>query len=228
MAGVCESAFAYDQLTKALPPKIMKKYDEVQASLVVEKAGMQHLLCKCPQCEFQAMLPETEMIFHCPDCQFASCRKCEEPPHIPLRCEEVEKKDETNARLKIEEAMTKARVRSCPKCAKKFYKTEGCNKMCCPTCKTYICYVCREQIDPKVGYKHFCQTPHCTHGSCKKCPLYSKSEEDDLRAAREAGIKTAEMLKVQYSKDGVAVGNENGDGSKSIKLDLEKILENPT
>jgi len=39
----CTSAFAYAQLTKALPPKIMKKYDELQASLVVEKAGMKDL-----------------------------------------------------------------------------------------------------------------------------------------------------------------------------------------
>jgi len=219
----CTSAFTYDQLTKALPPKIMKKYDELQATLVVEKAGMKDL-CKCPHCDFAAMLPETEMLFNCPNCRIVTCRKCGEPPHIPLRCEEVEKKGETNARLRIEEAMTKARVRSCPNCAKKFYKVEGCNKMCCPSCQTKICYVCRKRIDSHVGYKHFCQTPHCNHKSCNKCPLYSKSEEDDLRAAREAGLKTAEMLNVRQLEDDTV----GGDGPQSIRLDLEKILENPT
>ena len=142
----CQSWFSREQLIKSLNDKVMKKYDELQDSLVLEKAGLDDL-CKCPECDFQASLPESEMVFQCPSCAFESCRKCGEESHIPLRCEEVEKKTETSGRLQVEEAMTKARIRHCPKgCKQGFYKTEGCNKMTCPTCKTYICYVCRAEI----------------------------------------------------------------------------------
>ena len=161
------------------------------------------------------MLPETQMIFCCPHCGYESCRHCGEPPHIPLKCSEVEKKDETSARLQIEEAMTQARIRHCPKgCKKGFYKTEGCNKMTCPTCQTHMCYVCRKEIPESVGYKHFCQKPHCDHKSCNKCQLYSKTEEDDLRAAREAGIKTA-----------AAIQSSGKDQDGSIRIDMNAILK---
>eukprot|EP01083_Nonionella_stella_P251152 866828_1 len=153
-------------------------------------------LAKCPQCDFQASLPESEKILECPQCGFESCRLCGEESHIPLRCEEVEKKTETSARLQVEEAMSKARIRHCPKgCKQGFYKVEGCNKMTCPTCKTFICYQCRAEIPKNIGYAHFCQTPQCDHKSCNKCQLYSKAEEDDLRASQEAGLRVAQELK---------------------------------
>lgn len=41
----------------------------------------------------------------------ASFRKCKEPNHIPLRCDEVEKPDELKARIYIEDRMTEALVR---------------------------------------------------------------------------------------------------------------------
>ena len=238
MSG-CQSFFSTEQLRRSLSKKVMKKYDELQTALVLEKAGLDGL-CKCPKCDFQASLPETEMVFDCPSCGFESCRKCGEPSHIPLRCEEVEKKTETSARLQVEEAMTQARIRHCPKgCKQGFYKVEGCNKMTCPQCKTFICYVCRAEIprvrisstgvicavielffsqknfpqsfNQSVGYQHFCQKPHCNHkaGKCEGCPLYSNAEEDDARAAREAGLKAVQDLKGNAKTENAAEKMEN-------------------
>jgi TRIAD3 protein (E3 ubiquitin-protein ligase RNF216) len=70
--------------------------------------------------------------------------QCDEESHIPLKCSEVEKKTDTSDRVKLEEAMTKARVRQCPseKCKTRFYKIEGCNKMTC-SCGIHVCYICR-------------------------------------------------------------------------------------
>ena len=153
----------------------------------------------CPKCNYQAELPPTQMIFHCPavECGQETCRKCGEPAHIPLKCSEVEKKRETQGRLKVEEAISNAKIRTCPKpgCGKKFVK-EGneCNKMTC-ACGTFSCYVCRALITREVGYQHFCRTPHCTHASCEQCPLYSNVEEDDKRAMREAGFEAAEQVR---------------------------------
>ena len=219
----CRSNFQYELLEKALPPKVMAKYNELQASLAVETAGVADL-CSCPKCDFKAVLPPTEMIFRCPveGCRFESCRKCREPSHIPLRCEEVEKQPETDGRKVVEEAMTSARIRTCPKptCGKKFFKADGCNKMTCP-CKINICYVCRAQIPKNVGYQHFCQTFQCKHISCGKCPLYSNATEDDLRAAKEAGEMAAEEVRQKSLVNSVLK-----DGKGVVRVDVEALLKN--
>jgi len=204
----CKSFFSRDSLQKSLSDKVMAKYDELQASLVLEKAGLMSELVKCPQCDFQASLPESEKILECPQCGFESCRLCGEESHIPLRCEEVEKKTETSARLQVEEAMSKARIRHCPNkgCKQGFYRVEGCNKMTCPTCKTFICYQCRKELstNPSNGLAHFCLTFGCDHKSCNKCQLYPEAEEDDLRASQEAGLLVAQKLKNNHATGDVA------------------------
>ena len=162
------------------------------------------------------------MIFHCPDadCAQETCRNCLEPAHIPLKCSEVEKKSETHGRLRVEEAITAAKIRTCPKagCGKKFLKTEGgCNKMTCPGCQTLSCYICRALIPKGIGYKHFCQVPHCQHKNCNACPLFSKNvEQDDLRAMREAGLHAAEEVRGQSLQ--AATPTE-------IRVDVDRILE---
>lgn len=94
--------------------------------------------------------------------------------------------------------------------------------MTCPTCKSFICYVCRQLIPKNVSYKHFCQTPHCQHHHCKKCPLYSNAEEDDKRAAKEAGLKALEEIQKEQQ------GAENGDGNEKTKrIDVDELLRAP-
>ncbi|CAF5216391.1 unnamed protein product, partial [Rotaria magnacalcarata] len=81
------------------------------------------------------------------------------PNHIPLRCDEVEKGIELEMRKFIEEHVTEAMIRKCPRCTQRFYKVEGCNKMTCSSCGLFICYVCRETIN---GYDHFTNNERCT------------------------------------------------------------------
>lgn len=184
----------------------------------------------CPKCNYQAELPPTQMIFHCPvaECGQETCKKCGEPAHIPVKCSEVEKKHETKGRLKVEEAISNAKIRMCPKpgCGKKFVKEgTGCNKMTC-ACGAFSCYVCRALILRQVSYKHFCQTPHCNHTSCGQCPLYSNVEEDDKRAMREAGIQAAEMvrgeslLSVSKTLSGVAATLPS-----EVRVDVDSLLK---
>ena len=77
---------------------------------------------------------------------------------------------------KVAEAMTQAKVRKCPNCAISFLKVSGCNKMKCPMCKTYMCYICRVPV-PKNGYDHFCQHSYDTCRKCNFCPLWTKNDE---------------------------------------------------
>lgn len=207
--GQCTATFDRTQLLHALPAKVMEKYDEASFLANLLKANIDGL-CKCPKCEFSAILPETENIFFCPNvqCRFESCRFCGEESHIPLRCSEVEKKSDIDARKSVEEAMANARIRECPTCHKRFFKEEGCNKMTC-ACGTKICYVCRVKIN---DYTHFCQQPHCSHNlaTCNKCPLYSNSVEEDKDAVRRAASRGTANVPA---------------GSEIAKLNVEKLIQ---
>lgn len=160
MTSGCASGFREGQLRKALSDKVMKKYDELQFAAVIESAQMKDVF-KCSKCQYIAVRDESlpPLLFNCPQCLFKSCTECGEEFHPRIRCDQVESKNETDGRTKVEEAMTLALVRICPKplCKKKILKNEGCNKMTC-ACGTLLCYVCGKEILSTVGYKHFCQT----------------------------------------------------------------------
>lgn len=193
----CEGFFPDSMLRQALPETTFQKYQEAVARDVV--SGAQIPLVTCCKCSLQVELEESAgIVLVCPSCTQETCRLCGEEAHIPLRCSEVEKKTQTNARLTVEEAMTEARLRLCRKCKTKFYKTEGCNKMTC-TCGAILCYICRADIS-KIGYAHFCQAPHCDHSKCNKCKLFSDSTEDDRIAMYEAGLTALHVsLQLLYS-----------------------------
>ena len=59
-----------------------------------------------------------------------------------------------------------------------------------------------------LALEHFCQTPHCNHKTCNKCRLWTKDEEDDARAMKEAGLKAAK--------------------NQDVQIDIDKILKDPT
>ena len=160
MASDCTSGFREGQLRKALSEKVLMKYNELQYAAVIESANMTDI-SKCTKCHFLAVRDDAlpPLLFHCPQCSFKSCTECREEYHPNIRCDQVESKNETNGRTTVEEAMTLALVRTCPRplCRKKFLKTDGCNKMTC-SCGCFVCYVCGMEIPANVGYTHFCQT----------------------------------------------------------------------
>ena len=82
--------------------------------------------------------------------------------------------------------MTQVRLRQCHKCSKKFFKSDGCNKMTC-SCGASICYICRKDISAD-GYQHFCNISNCTHVNCGGCQLYYDPKEDDKQAMRDAAL----------------------------------------
>lgn len=92
----------------------------------------------------------------------------------------------------VSDQMSLRKVRICPSCGLQYTKGDGCNKMKCPECSTYMCYICKEQID---GYSHFCQhvrTPAALGGAsacdkCDKCDLWKCHDEPQIiKAGNEA------------------------------------------
>eukprot|EP01041_Mallomonas_annulata_P003427 gene3427-6798_t len=208
----CEGTFSERMLTLALPEK------EATIKHAVDAAKMDDLMT-CHNCQLQVVLStDAGKVLTCPRCAKQTCRECQEEAHVPLKCSEVEKKGHKDQRVALEEAMTKARLRQCFKCKANFYKTEGCNKMTC-ACGAFMCYICQQDLS-KVGYAHFCQTPHCTHKECGKCVLYSNSVEDDRRAMYEAGLQVVGNLSV------TAEGRAGGTGTtdSTMAMTAEQVL----
>jgi len=210
MSAGCESGFQEGQLRKALSEKVKKKYDDLQYAAMVESSGLD--ISKCPKCEFMAVADErgSPLLFHCPKCNYRSCRKCGDDYHPDIRCDQVESKKEMGGRTKVEEAMTNALVRTCPRpmCRRKFLKESGCNKMTC-SCGALVCYVCNQEIPASVAYKHFCQTPHCNHSKCNKCPLYVDTTQADKVKVANAAKKAARSVR------------------KNVKVDVNAMLKDP-
>eukprot|EP01122_Echinamoeba_exundans_P001462 TRINITY_DN11511_c0_g1_i1.p1 TRINITY_DN11511_c0_g1~~TRINITY_DN11511_c0_g1_i1.p1 ORF type:complete len:674 (+),score=114.40 TRINITY_DN11511_c0_g1_i1:55-2076(+) len=226
----CKERFAISQLQRALPPKMYKKLVDRIADLEVRKAGIENLH-QCPHCDYMAEVANPdEKVFKCmnPECGKETCILCKEPSHIPLRCEEVEKKHETDFRKTIEEELSEALVRVCPKCKARFLKSDGCNKISCQ-CGTLLCYVCRETIPPKIGYSHFCaHTRSPMHmGKCKecnKCYLFLKDTEAEDEKLVEAARKAAEERARAQNPDLAAKVKEIGgkDDGKPKKKKAKK------
>ncbi|RXG70540.1 E3 ubiquitin-protein ligase [Armadillidium vulgare] len=189
LEGECKSPFSLGTLKRLLKPSIFSNLLKRKQAEEIAAAGIDDLE-SCPFCNFATIMPNKEdKVFKClnPECLKDSCRLCKELNHIPLRCQEVEKKKQTDARTFLENEMTEAMIRECFKCKKRFIKEEGCNKMVC-SCGAMMCYLCKQPIS---GYNHFAPDNNrssTTKNSQNKCPLWSNSlklhaEEVQKRAA---------------------------------------------
>ncbi|KAL2829279.1 hypothetical protein BDW59DRAFT_38650 [Aspergillus cavernicola] len=203
----CQAIFARPHLKEVLGSSLMEKLDSLQQDDEVRKAGLDGLE-DCPFCDFKAVLPpvEEDREFRCenPSCQVASCRLCKEKSHIPLTCEESKKDKGLTERHEVEEAMSKALIRNCPKCSVKIVKEFGCNKLQCPQCRTLMCYICQKDIT-KDGYGHFGRA--CAQDDA----MMQEREEREVREAEKAAIEkilaenpgmTEEELRVKHPRTG--------------------------
>ncbi|XP_018569505.1 E3 ubiquitin-protein ligase RNF216-like [Anoplophora glabripennis] len=154
---------------------MFSKWAQKKAVAEIKAAGIEELE-SCPFCDFAYIPNESDKIFRClnPDCMKESCRKCKEPNHLPLKCEEVEKDENVKARTYIENKMTEALLRKCWHCGINFIKDEGCNKMTCP-CGASMCYLCRE---PVTDYSHF---KWMSNDKYELCPLFSEDKKTNSR-----------------------------------------------
>nr|XP_031826139.1 uncharacterized protein LOC116424202 isoform X2 [Nomia melanderi] len=175
----CNEEFNLSTLERILSPTQFSILISKKQEQEVMAAGLPGLV-SCPFCTFASIPPPEDKIFKClnPECMKESCRLCKELNHVPLRCYE-EKTDK--ARLVLEEKMTEALVRKCYKCAKPYFKEDGCNKITC-SCGAIMCYICDKQIE---GYGHF------NNGSC---PLESDNRTLNADTVNEVLKQTLKYL----------------------------------
>lgn len=58
-----------------------------------------------------------------------TCRKCQKPDHLPKSCEEYAADLKTDTIHKVEEAMTEALLKRCPKCSLPILKEDGVSSL---------------------------------------------------------------------------------------------------
>ncbi|KAF8499743.1 hypothetical protein F5888DRAFT_1685256 [Russula emetica] len=193
----CKMGFPESELRRILPTKLFDLYEQIRQRRDIELAELEGLE-ECPFCDYKVVLDvdfETDKVLTCQNeaCLKVSCRKCKKEDHLPKSCEEMEEDKMLDGKHAIEEAMTRALMRNCPKCQKAFVKEYGCNKMICTYCSAMSCYVCRSVIH---GYEHFDQSrprdAQPASSSSKKCPLWDSAGD---RHAKEVAAAADKALK---------------------------------
>ena len=133
----CDLIVSVNELKRCVDDKVLKQLFIIEGQNAVAMANLPGLV-KCYKCGFEATIDGSET-FHCPVCQAETCPGCGEPAHQGISCEAMKNIDKDRI---VEEKMNEAVIRVCPKCKAQFMKEEGCNKMECPRCHTWICYWC--------------------------------------------------------------------------------------
>ena len=177
----CDMDIPMSELERMIPEKTLQRLFQTEAINDIVKSGLDHIV-KCYNCGFMVeFIGDGNM--RCPHCQKETCSKCGLASHPGKTCDEAKALDPDKM---IEEKMNDAIIRICPNCKTPFTKDEGCNKMVCPRCDTWICYWCRKVIPKDVGYDHFWRSP----GPCPpdKCPLWVENKQLHVIEAAKAKL----------------------------------------
>ena len=178
----CKADFSRSDKLRFLDAEMLKLLDRLEQNDIMRIAEIEGL-AKCPFCDYAEIYPDVSenKVFHCKasTCMKASCRLCNLDSHIPKTCAEAKAENGISERHILEEAMTEALVRKCPKCQTPILKEDGCNKMICTKCRCAICDYCGKDIT-KEGYSHFSGRPNA-------CPT-----NDDTFRRNDARVKAAE------------------------------------
>ncbi|KAL4980102.1 hypothetical protein BDW66DRAFT_70123 [Aspergillus desertorum] len=201
----CQAPFDRRQLKEVLGTSVMEKLDSLQQEDEIREAGLEGLE-DCPFCPYKAILPpvEEDREFRCENssCKVISCRLCKDKSHIPQTCEEFRKDKGLSERHQVEEAMSNALIRKCPKCQLKIIKEYGCNKMQCTKCHTLMCYVCQKDIT-KEGYAHF------GRGGCPQDDIHTQDRDHrEIQKAERAAIDKILAENPDISEEQIRVGHE--------------------
>ncbi|KAL5355741.1 hypothetical protein BJX96DRAFT_170953 [Aspergillus floccosus] len=200
----CDAHFVRLELEMALGSALLGKLYALQQHDEIHQANLTGLE-SCPFCDFKAIYPpvEDDREFRCsnPSCKLVSCRLCDMESHLPQTCEEAQRKVRgLEERHQVEEAMSKALIRSCPRCNVKIVKASGCNNMYCSKSNCNMCYLCQKDIT-KEGTRHFDPARGCNSNDDRLQDVY-KAQETTIKILQEDPTLKDEDLLVYPSDDG--------------------------
>ena len=218
----CKEGFSREEKQRFLDAKMLELLERLQQQADLRAAEVEGLE-SCPFCDYAAIYPsiEEDKEFRClmPACEIVSCRLCRQVSHIPKTCEEYKKEQGVEERHVLEEAMTKALLKTCPKCGVSIVKEGGCNKMICSKCRTAVCDYCGRDIT-RTGYSHFDNSVPMPDGTLRKgnrCPPHDDTDSRNKRRIEAAEKETIAQIRA----------DNPGISEEDLKIKFSEAVQHP-
>ena len=144
-----ECANCSSLLSEEIIRRFLEDYPLLQEHFtrLVTDAHIDPLVKTCPHCcGLTRVKKEQTKHVVCKQCHFEWCFSCHAPWHKGMSCKDFKRGS------KLFKAWTKSttegaiNARRCPKCKVFIQRSEGCDQMSCPWCRTQFCYLCGERI----------------------------------------------------------------------------------
>ena len=179
----CNSIYTLETINKCITnEKILSQLNElIQINDSIEMSKILDNYHTCPFCQKYGCIADDIQYIECKRCNKEWCILCKMENHGKNKCGKINDKTNIDAiRQIVSETLTNALTHKCPKCSTKYIKEDGCNKMTCPTCGSYSCYVCNLLIQPIDGkyYYHFVGSGSYEKKTGSICPLYNGTSQD--------------------------------------------------
>ncbi|XP_068728812.1 E3 ubiquitin-protein ligase RNF217-like [Montipora capricornis] len=144
-----ECANCNSMLSKYLIQKSLQGYPLLQEHfnrLVVE-AQRDPLAKTCPNCRARNRVKnQRAKQIWCAECHFSWCFQCHAPWHKGLSCKDFKRGSKMFREWTKNTTEGVVNARPCPKCKVFIQRSEGCDHMSCPRCRTQFCYLCGDRI----------------------------------------------------------------------------------
>ncbi|VEU38482.1 unnamed protein product [Pseudo-nitzschia multistriata] len=144
--ATCTEVVTEVEFQKAAPD-YLQKFQTYQLRNFVESNRLTRW-CPGKGCDRIACAPTASAmeqdgnVANCDSCYTSFCMVCGEEPHAPSECKDLAKWNE-KCRNESETAnWILANTKSCPKCASRIEKNQGCNHITCQRCKHEFCWIC--------------------------------------------------------------------------------------
>jgi len=177
----CTSVALPVQVKSLVPPDLYSTYDRLLLQTSLETMA-DVVYCPRKVCSAPVMIEPGLTMAICPSCKFAFCFLCKMTYHGVAPCklqsskfkeirDQYSKADAAGREL-LEKRYSKAMLRRvfeeqqsetyleknckrCPGCKANVSKIDGCNKMTCPKCQRYFCWICGRILPKTSPYLHF-------------------------------------------------------------------------
>ncbi|CAD0098981.1 unnamed protein product [Aureobasidium mustum] len=143
----CPVILQSEEIKNLASPESWAKYEHFSARAALSEMP-DYRFCFSTSCD-SGQIHEEGLVFSCKACGHKHCTACEVNWHEDETCEEYQTR---NAAQKQQEQDSEAQVhaisKTCPNCATKIEKRDGCDHMTCSRCHYQFCWACLADFMP--------------------------------------------------------------------------------